>query len=117
MTRGDLIIARLIVWEGTLPVDTFRKKIQEYTNALRFVIDKALENTQWRYQIWRLRTGATTDQQRLEVCLPLRRIKLLSEPEVDTSSTDPYQTSHRDGRRKVRGNEHTMRNAVDLRRA
>jgi len=69
MARADLLVARLIVWEGTVHVDKFRSQIKAYSNALKESIDYALRNTKWRYQIWKLRPGVDEGKHKLEVGL------------------------------------------------
>ncbi|KAF2823261.1 hypothetical protein CC86DRAFT_469099 [Ophiobolus disseminans] len=67
MARGDLIVARLIVWEGAVPADKFRSQIQALTKALKESIDYTLRNTPWRYQIWKTRPSADEGKHRLEI--------------------------------------------------
>lgn len=69
MTREDLLVARLIVWEGSVPGERFRSHIKAHTDALKDSINYTMRNTKWRYQIWKTRPVADGVKHQLEVSL------------------------------------------------
>jgi len=73
MALGDDIVVRLIVWEGqarTGPIQ--QRQIKVYSDQLKSSINESLEETQWRYQMWKTYPSETDGNYKLEVCFARR---------------------------------------------
>ena len=67
MPRDDVIVVRLIVWEGEIPASEFRRQVKEYYEALQKSINYTMRATNWRCQIWKTRPGEVEGRYKLEV--------------------------------------------------
>ena len=65
MPRSDLLIARLSVWEGEVPLE--RKYVLEYSKALQEAIDYVLLGQGWSYYIRIPRIDTRGGKHKLEV--------------------------------------------------
>lgn len=69
MALGDDIVVRLIVWEGQLRTGPIQQRqIKVYSDQLKSSINESLEETQWRYQMWKTYPSEIDGNYKLEVC-------------------------------------------------
>ncbi|OCL05857.1 hypothetical protein AOQ84DRAFT_390583 [Glonium stellatum] len=80
MALGDDIVVRLIVWEGQLQTGPIQQRqIKVYSDQLKGPINESLEETQWRYQMWKTYPSGENGNYKLEVRLRHPKISETSE--------------------------------------
>ncbi|OCK98866.1 uncharacterized protein K441DRAFT_653219 [Cenococcum geophilum 1.58] len=80
MALGDDAVVRLIVWEGQLRTGPIQQRqIKVYSDQLKSSINESLEETQWRYQMWKTYPSETDGNYKLEVRLRHPKISETSE--------------------------------------